>query len=645
MSWLQRLYQTYEQGLEISNELPQEQQLMPISHTIQNAHIHIILNGHSEFLRAEVLPAKTQIVLPATEQSAGRASGLAAHPMADKIQYIAADYADFGGLKKSGFEHYKAILKCWCDSSFSHASAKVIYQYIVMGKVVQDLVNADVLTVQDGKLLTQWNEDNEAPAILKLLPKEKGKCDQGSALVCWSIEEKGTNHSKTWTDKSLQQSWVNFEAANGGDSGLCLIKGKVDQIATNHPAKIRHSGDKAKLVSANDSSGFTFRGKFLNKFEAASIGFDATQKAHNALRWLISRQHFRNGEQVFISWAMSAKKIPDPMADPFDLLTSPVIDHGIDIGQQYGRQLSAYMKGYQKNNQIEANEAVSIIGLDSATPGRMGIIYYRETIAQSFFDTLNKWYDDLAWPQRKKVEFESETGKKSSRTIWPECTPAPFKICKAVYGETVSDSLKKNIIERLVPCIVEGKTLPIDIVNYAVKRACNRMAYKSDETWLWEQNLGIACALYKGFCKRTTQTQHKKEYSVALDIDTTSRDYLFGRLLAQAEKIEEFAHFVAGVKPRATSAARLMQRFSDRPYSTWLTIYKQLDPYMNQLKVSRAGFMVNRNKEIDEIMAKFENEDFCNNKKLSGEFLLGFHCQRLDLNRKKEKTESQEQTA
>jgi CRISPR-associated protein Csd1 len=34
----------------------------------------------------------------------------------------------------------------------------------------------------------------------------------------------------------------------------------------------------------------------------------------------------------------------------------------------------------------------------------------------------------------------------------------------------------------------------------------------------------------------------------------------------------------------------------------------------------------------------FDDEDFTSEKKLSGEFLLGFHCQRLVLNAKKEAT-------
>ena len=117
---------------------------------------------------------------------------------------------------------------------------------------------------------------------------------------------------------------------------------------------------------------------------------------------------------------------------------------------------------------------------------------------------------------------------------------------------------------------------------------------------------------------------------MALDTTITSRDYLYGRLLALAEKLEATALRIAGAN-RPTTANRLMQRFADKPYPTWLTIYKQLDPYIRQLSNSRAGFLTNIQKEIDEVMGAFSPEEFKLDEALQGEFLLGFHCQRLAL--------------
>lgn len=639
MSWLARLYETYEQAQQLSADLPQEQQLMPVSHTPQNAHINIVIDENGNFLRAEVLE-KTQIVLPATEQSAGRASGPAAHALADKIQYVAGDYEQFGGLKKAAFELYFEQLGRWCNSEFGLPAVKAVYTYVSKRKVVADLVKCGVLYVENGVLLTKWQSSDDTPLLFKVLPKEAGSLDQGSALVCWTVEIPGIAQSKTWLDPAIQQSWIDFDSLNGGKPGLCLIKGEQTVLASNHPAKIRHSGDKAKLISANDSSGFTFRGKFTHSRQAAAVSFDVTQKAHNALRWLLARQSFRNGDQTYVSWAVSGKAIPNPFSDPWDLLnaeTLPEKDHSLDLGQSYALNLKSHLKG-TGNGELERNESICILGLDSATPGRMGIIYYRETIAEEFLSSLEKWYQDFAWPQRHKVTLSSESKSKAvEKTIWSACAPAPYKIWDAVYGDVLksTDSLKKNLTERLLPCIVEGRPLPVDIVTYAIKRATNRLAYKSDETWRWEQNLGIACALYKGFCKRTPHIKYQKDYAMALDETSTSRDYLYGRLLAVAENIESYALYKAGEK-RNTTADRLMQRFADRPFSTWRNLELALKPYMHRLQNVSPGFLKLRKDLLDNIQSAFDTAEFKSDKALSGEFLLGFHCQRLELNSKKD---------
>ena len=114
---------------------------------------------------------------------------------------------------------------------------------------------------------------------------------------------------------------------------------------------------------------------------------------------------------------------------------------------------------------------------------------------------------------------------------------------------------------------------------------------------------------------------------MVLEPNRTTREYLYGRLLAIAENIEGRALFIAGEK-RDTMAARLMQRFAYRPYSTWRTIELALAPYKTRLRTQRAGFLFRMEKLHDEVMASFSGDDYTQDSRLSGEFLLGYHCQR-----------------
>ncbi|MBP9598959.1 MAG: type I-C CRISPR-associated protein Cas8c/Csd1, partial [Desulfobacter sp.] len=309
-----------------------------------------------------------------------------------------------------------------------------------------------------------------------------------------------------------------------------------------------------------------------------------------------------------------------------------------DLGASFSEQLSKYMAGYRAT--LEPNEQIVVMGIDSATTGRMGIIYYRELLASEFLDRVEKWHYEFAWPQRFTLPNPESKKKDAKKTVWPISSPPPRNIAEAAYGNILksNEKLKKGVIERILPCIVDGRHFPHDLVLSSVRRTCNR---HNCEKWEWERNLGITCALYKGFYLRHPQKNKRREYNMALEEERNTRDYLYGRLLAIAEKIEETALYVGG-EERPTTAARLMQRFADRPFSTWRNIELALQPYMQRLKSSRAGFLVNRTKELDSIFQAFSPDDFTSEKPLSGEFLLGYHCQKQVWQNKSNQTQEKE---
>jgi len=199
--------------------------------------------------------------------------------------------------------------------------------------------------------------------------------------------------------------------------------------------------------------------------------------------------------------------------------------------------------------------------------------------------------------------------------------PAPPDIAASTYGRRLSGDLRRATTERLLPCIIDGTPIPQDIVESCVSRASNRIGH--EQHWEWEKTLGIACALYRHYAA-------ERRYTMALQRDRRTRDYLYGRLLALAEHLEGRALNLAGER-RETNAGKLMQRFADRPYSTWLTIETSLTPYRVRLRTNRPGFLFRVEKEIDEVINIFDHGDFLSDSRLTGEFLLGYHCQRSAL--------------
>lgn len=610
MSWIQKLYDTYEQcagAPQFANK-----PLLPVSHTVQQAHIEITLDDEGNFLRAKVL-SKEETILPATEDSAGRTSGEAPHPLSDKIQYCAADYPKYGGKKKSYYAGYKKQLSTWCQSEFSHPKAKAVLEYVRRGTLVADLVHEKILHLgRDKKLLRTWDADAILPPIFKNLTAKAGERDQGDALVRWRVETPGEPLTATWEDQTLADAWVGFDASQNPTQGLCMVTGKEMLLAKSHPRRLRRSGDGAKLISSNDTAGFTFRGRFLDADQACGVGFDVTQKAHNALRWLIDpqrRQAFRNGDQVVAAWAVSGRSIPDPFVNSHELFGIETDQAQVepsfqgDAGQAFGRRLAKLIAGYRA--ELGSTNEIVVMGLDSATPGRIAITFYRELAGSEFLERLLSWHEKVAWHQHfsKEIRFIG--------------APSPRDIAEAAFGRRLDDKLRKATVERLLPCIIDGRSISRDLMESTVRRTCNRTGL---ENWEFEKNLGIACALFKGYFT-------ERNYQMALEPNRTSRDYLYGRLLAIAEHIEDRALYLAGER-RDTSAAKLMQRFADRPCSTWRTIELSLGPYKTRLRAKRPYFLNEMGKQLDEVIGTFKERDFTDDRKLSGEFLLGYHCQR-----------------
>jgi CRISPR-associated protein Csd1 len=590
---------------------------MPIGHTAQQAHVEIVLDGDGNFRRASVL-ARENTVLPATERSASRGYGEAPHALCDKIQYCAGDYAGFGGRKDAYFDAYLAQLQCWCDSENTHPKARAVLAYVSRRSVVRDLLDAGVLVAAGDVLLTDWVGEEPEPAIFKqLTPKKDGAAsvrDQGDAFVRWRVEVPGDPLSAVWEDTELQTAWQCHYAQQQTTRGLCLVSGVNDTVlAEQHPAKLRHGGDKAKLISSNDTSGYTFRGRLIEADQAATVGFEVTQKAHNALRWLIERQAFRSGDQVVVAWAVAGEPIPDPWDDSqwIFLQTEVGTDSQAasvgDIGQSFAIRLRAAIRGY--GARLSPDDDIVVLGLDSATPGRMAITLYRELKGSAFLARIERWHALIAWHQHLDKERRF-TG-----------APALRDIAEAAYGPRLDDKLRKATVERLLSCVIDANAVPWNLVASSVRRASNRTGL---EPWDWRRTLGIACGLFRGFFK-------ERNYLMSLEPDRTSRDYLYGRLLAIADQLESTAQYFAHEPERDTNAARLMQRFSDRPCSTWRTLSQQLGPYKSRLRARNAAALYRYDKLLDEVHAAFTPADFTNDAPLSGEYLLGFHCQRQAL--------------
>ena len=501
-------------------------------------------------------------------------------------------------------------------------------QYIQKGSLIEDLLDKEIFSFKDNILLS-------------------GKDDPFDLTIVWAIDMSGLGdlHSDLWDKPCIQNQWIEYQESliqKGRHKSLCCITGDLDYPAEAYP-KINGN---AKLVSADGgSTGFTFRGRFYGDkdngakselgSQAVILGKNASHKAFSTLKWLINRQGIRNGKQVILIWSSNCISDEDKLLSSLywdeddiyaSLLSEDKVDHSANLGFETAEQLKKKLHGYKEK--LAINEQISLLIVDepSKTGGRMSLTFYQEKLRNDYFRGLDEWQDDFAWYQ----EYKSS---------WPFIAPSLERIAKVVLTKTEFEDqnrkLRRQLYARLLPVIAGGTSvqIPEDLVQKSFQVACNPFTNHRLEdgekirSANWQRNIGVACALYKGWCARKYPSQRR--YSMSLDTENRSRDYLYGRLIAQAESMEWYALYLQNGKKtptRATNAERYFQQFAQRPYSTWRNLASEkLVPYQNYLTSQGKDFY---KQAIGEIMELFQRDDYVCDDKLSGEFLLGYHCQK-----------------
>ena len=150
MSWTNELYRVYELAVKTDGGST----MLPISHSTAQAQIEVTVNEDGEFVRASLVnkdDAKT--IIPVTEDSAARSSGITPMPLADKLVYIAGDFSKYAcGKRTDNSEHYGAYMKQlgeWCESEHSNLAIKAIYKYLSKKELITDLVGSGLLILDE----------------------------------------------------------------------------------------------------------------------------------------------------------------------------------------------------------------------------------------------------------------------------------------------------------------------------------------------------------------------------------------------------------------------------------------------------------------------------------------------------------------
>ena len=387
MSWMSQLYHTYE------NNIVKNQQdaitLTPLAHMEANAQIEVILDQEGNFCGAQkVDKANAVTLIPVTEASAGRSSGPAPHMLSDTLSYIAGDFKKYCQDKKSiknaeeKFQLYIKQLNAWHESAYTHPKVEAVFKYLNTQVLISDLIKTGIITLTEEGFYDSG--------------KISGQIYEKSLVRFRVLSMREAQEESAWEDSTLIDAYIDyFLAQQNGKEDVCYLTGKRTPRTENHPKGIIAANYGAKLVSANDSQGYTYRGRFQNSEQAYALSYEASQKVHSALTWLAKKQGVYVGtkdKRTFICWNPLGRKVPN-ILDPLGLIDEEEESGNSDI--PYKKKLFKTLQGYR--DQFDDTDNVIIMGLDAATTGRLSITYYNELLASDLLERIQYWGETSNW--------------------------------------------------------------------------------------------------------------------------------------------------------------------------------------------------------------------------------------------------------
>lgn len=556
--------------------------LAPVYHVIKKAQIEMSITRDGKFYSASAMgKSGTEIVIPWTEAAGGRSSTkIAPYPLCEKLEYLVAK-------NEKKYQAYVSQLEDWCNSEYSHPLARAVLAYVQNGTVLNDLASSGLIS-----------DDNEK------LPE----------FICWRVVGEGSDWGACWENKGLMESFSNWYSEKISESipvEFCMIDGEVQPVCSNNPKGVISRFGNAKLISANDGSGFTYRGRFIEPEEAVSVGLEASQKSHNALRWLVKNRGRYFGNRLFICWNPQGKEIIQAW-NPF------MNDDGEPILEfpDYQRKLWQVSEGYR--SELPQDESVVIAAFEAATTGRLSLVYYNQLMGSDYLDRLKHWEETCCW-ERGQKGISSPLLRDIARFAFG----SPIKTGDKTDFE-LGDNFLSTQMQRLISCRVDQEKFPRDLKDALVERAVKAPLYGTSTSY---RLLFVTCAVIRKYWI----DHYGEDVGMSLDKEKADISYQYGRLLAVLECVERDT-FGEDDKGRLTNAERMQARYRRQPQAASAQIHQKLLPYFRKLDKEKRGRKVRFDKEIGQIfeqLSQFPAEEL--KKPLSDTYLLGYYLEKQDL--------------
>lgn len=617
--------------------------LLPIYHSSKRATtdeeiFEITLDKDSHAISGKFLLKDSVVNFPITEDSITRSGAkIAPHAISDELSYLSR------GISPEKNQQYIQGVKDILEYELAHTceNIRIIGNYIVKNKIAEDFVNFVVkgatYSIEKPSKLKYEEAAEDGKTKEKTIDFEK-------IFITFKVDKDMSGAQPFSSDKIAHDFYISYIRQKNAQmpKSYCNIKGEEEYCIERH----RGIMGNAKLISISNNDE-TYYGRIKTGSDVYHISYEASQKIHNMLKYLIdNKDHARFiGEGAYIiNWLahdlqkggielVSSINTDEDEDDDFEADDEATMG---DMGGLLSARLGRYFSG--EGNPLESKSDFYILIVEKISNGRVSVKYFRQMSRSEAYDRVMKWYETTG--------IYTKAGNKS---------PNLYQIVNFVYGDENSKGflscenkkLSRSTIERLLPCIIESKKLPKDIARTGVQRLINKRSYKKS----WGTALFIGVSLIKKYKNDYKNYLIDENNLGEVEQMKESRSFYYGRLMALYEKIELDAMWNrksadlgkadeektdnkgSDNKQRITNMDRLWSSFIRRPERTrHILESEKLRPYINILKRNNRGYYIkafeNPILEITNKITELEESGASSAGTLNEDYILGYYYQK-----------------
>ncbi|MGN0551233.1 MAG: type I-C CRISPR-associated protein Cas8c/Csd1 [Acutalibacteraceae bacterium] len=374
------------------------------------------------------------------------------------------------------------------------------------------------------------------------------------------------------------ECWNSYYGISEAETGICLVTGKRLPISKLHPVIKGVRGGQSMGTSLVSFNAPAFESFEKSQGQNSPVSEYASFAYTTALNYLLSESDYVNyfGDTTVVCWT-------DDENEGCQKLFSDVFGDNDELKQKdlwnAIRKISMGQSVEWNSIPIDPKVKFYILGL-SPNAARLSVRFFLVNTFGSFMKNIVQHEEDM-------------------RIAIPDfLNSSHFPVWK-VLRETVNQnsknkSAKPQLAGSYIYSILTGCKYPETLYNNIMIRVNAERNVKAERS-------SIRASVIKAYLVRN-HTEYKEVLTVALNTETKNEAYNLGRLFAILEEIQSMAN--PGIN--ATIKDRYFSSASSTPAAIFPFLVDLAQKHLKKIRVSNPGFCVAKQKEISDILSKFE---------------------------------------